>query len=157
MNRDCSLCLARVNLEQYDRSGRSTGVATMEYASAQQAKIAINKFDGAKTKGETISIKLLPPVQPRGAVRPDAQRQQSGASLLARLGGGGGGGGGRDTARSSDAPRRSAPAGERGRGRGAPRGGASRPARRGPATETDLDKELDGFMKPDAGGDVAMA
>jgi hypothetical protein len=36
---------------QYDRSGRSTGQATMEFASPQQAKVAINKFDGAMTKG----------------------------------------------------------------------------------------------------------
>jgi len=36
---------------QYDFSGRSKGEATMEFASYQQAKIAINQFDGAMTKG----------------------------------------------------------------------------------------------------------
>lgn len=35
--------------------------------------------------------------------------------------------------------------------------GASRGGKRGPANADDLDKELDGFMKPDAAGDVAMA
>lgn len=38
-------------LYQYDRSGRSKGEATLEYASYQQAKVAINQFDGAMTKG----------------------------------------------------------------------------------------------------------
>jgi hypothetical protein len=36
---------------QYDFSGRSKGEATMEFASYHQAKIAINQFDGAMTKG----------------------------------------------------------------------------------------------------------
>jgi hypothetical protein len=39
---------------QYDFSGRSKGEATMEFASYQQAKIAINQFDGAMTKGTLI-------------------------------------------------------------------------------------------------------
>ena len=42
--------------DQYDRSGRSRGEATMEYASYQQAKIAINKFDGAMTKGASFHL-----------------------------------------------------------------------------------------------------
>lgn len=46
----------------------------------------------------------------------------------------------------------SASRGGRGGNTGAPRGG-----KRGPANADDLDKELDGFMKPDAAGDVAMA
>ena len=37
---------------QYDRSGRSLGEADLEYATPQQAKLAINKFDGAMTKGQ---------------------------------------------------------------------------------------------------------
>jgi hypothetical protein len=74
----------------------------MEFASYQQAKIAINKFDGAMTKGkpyshsriaadsmtgQTISIRLLPPVQPRAA-KP-AAAAQTGGSLLSRITGAG--------------------------------------------------------------------
>jgi hypothetical protein len=100
----------------------------MEFASYQQAKIAINKFDGAMTRGaytihtydryltigQTISIKLLPPVVQRGpAGRPQGQGQVApGGNLLARISGGGGG-----------AP--NAPNGPRGGmrgGRGGPRG-----------------------------------
>lgn len=38
--------------KQYDRSGRSTGVATVNYESNKQAKDAINRFDGNLAKGE---------------------------------------------------------------------------------------------------------
>jgi hypothetical protein len=38
--------------EQYDRSGRSTGVATVNYESNKQAKDAINRFDGNLAKGK---------------------------------------------------------------------------------------------------------
>ncbi|OCF43730.1 hypothetical protein I317_02483 [Kwoniella heveanensis CBS 569] len=148
---------------RYDRSGRSKGEATMEFASPQQAKIAINKFDGAMTKGQTISIKLLPPIVSKGrdGPRPAAGgNTASGQSLLSRIQGGG----------------KEAPAGQKGgrggrpgpgRGRGAPvsggggRGGAGaggRGSKRGPTTEGDLDKELDSFMNKDANtGDVDMA
>ncbi|KAI9633802.1 uncharacterized protein MKK02DRAFT_28568 [Dioszegia hungarica] len=144
---------------RYDVSGRSTGEATMEYSSVQEAKIAINKFDGAMTKGQTISIRFLPPVQIRPPPArassynaPPAGRQQTGASLLARIA----------------PPPRGAPAGPpRGqggpvRGRGGPargRGGAAsaRPAKSGPPDAGNLDAELDSFMKGDAAGDVAMA
>ncbi|GMK57025.1 hypothetical protein CspeluHIS016_0308650 [Cutaneotrichosporon spelunceum] len=142
----------------YDRSGRSTGTATIEYSTPQMAKIAINKFDGAMTKGQTIGIKLIAP--PRA---PKADKAE--ASLLARLGGGslkdriGGGRPKRDERgpRPDRAPRQER-GGERGgdrdgdRGRGGRgRGGKPRPERRKPANADDLDKELDGFM------DVQMA
>jgi hypothetical protein len=42
---------------QYDFSGRSKGEATMEFASYQQAKIAINQFDGAMTKGKLLATR----------------------------------------------------------------------------------------------------
>ncbi|WVF67322.1 hypothetical protein IAT40_002073 [Kwoniella sp. CBS 6097] len=152
---------------RYDRSGRSKGEATMEFASPQQAKIAINKFDGAMTKGQTISIKLLPPIVAKGrdGPRPAAGgNPASGQSLLSRIQGGG-----KDA--SASAPASGGQKGGRGgrpgpgRGRGAPsstgggRGGAGgRGPKRGPATEGDLDKELDSFMNKDANaGDVDMA
>ncbi|EIW72135.1 hypothetical protein TREMEDRAFT_66724 [Tremella mesenterica DSM 1558] len=126
---------------KYDRSGRSTGVATMEYASAQQAKIAINKFDGAMTKGQTISIRLLPPVTPRLQVTP-----QSSKPLIARIAGG--------TASSGSTPTNTAPRGRGGfrGGRARGRGGSAVGARKGVANQGDLDKELDSFM---SGGGVS--
>jgi len=98
----------------------------MEFASYQQAKIAINQFDGAMTKGmlvssnycsksdragQTISIRLLPPVIQRGpAGRPGPQGAAQGSSgnLLARISGG--------------APTPNAPRGAFRGGRGGPRG-----------------------------------
>ncbi|WWD19843.1 hypothetical protein CI109_104310 [Kwoniella shandongensis] len=150
---------------RYDRSGRSKGEATMEFASPQQAKIAINKFDGAMTKGQTISIRLLPPIVAKagrpgapsgGSAGAGAGGAATGQSLLARIQGG-------------NAPAAQNARGGRGgrggpvRGRGAPAGrgggGAARAPRRGPTNEGDLDKELDSFMNKDAtnAGDVDMA
>ncbi|BEI81173.1 hypothetical protein CcaverHIS002_0203330 [Cutaneotrichosporon cavernicola] len=138
----------------YDRSGRPTGTATVEYTTPQMAKIAINKFDGAMTKGQTIAIKLIAPAR-----APKADKGES--SLLARLGGGslkdrmGGDRPQRDERgpRPDRAPRQER-GGDRGRG-GRGRGGKPRPERRKPANADDLDKELDGFM--DKPGDVKMA
>ncbi|CAD6563825.1 MAG: hypothetical protein TREMPRED_001394 [Tremellales sp. Tagirdzhanova-0007] len=137
--------------DQYDRSGRSKGEATMEYASYQQAKIAINKFDGAMTKGQTISIRLLAPISSSG--RPDSALNgaPNGGSLLSRISGGQG--------RTVASPRGGRGGITRGirasRGRGAPAGGGGR----APASQGDLDKDLDSFMKNGAanGADVDMA
>ncbi|ORY31627.1 Endonuclease/exonuclease/phosphatase [Naematelia encephala] len=138
---------------RYDRSGRSRGEATVEFASYQQAKTAINMFDGAMTKGvtfqdpalhhtdtsegQTISIRLLPPVVARAA--PAAARgAPAGGSLLSRISGG--------NAAPAAGPRGGgAPRGRGvgGRGRGAP---AARGGRKAPANSGDLDKELDSFM-----------
>jgi hypothetical protein len=102
----------------------------MEFASYQQAKIAINKFDGAMTKGQssrhsptisvlicvgqTISIRLLAPVVQRG---PPSQGRGGGAApggnLLARISGGAPG----PAANNNNAPR-----GAMRGGRGGPRG-----------------------------------
>ena len=78
----------------------------MEFATYQQAKIAINKFDGAMTKGkaffvqgklvlvltlntgQTISIRLLPPVVQRGPAGPGKPQGASGGDLLSRISGG---------------------------------------------------------------------
>ncbi|WWC72219.1 uncharacterized protein I206_106181 [Kwoniella pini CBS 10737] len=142
---------------RYDRSGRSKGEATMEFASPQQAKIAINKFDGAMTKGQTISIRLLAPIvaKPRpgpGGPGPVGAGAASGQSLLSRIQGGNASAGG-------PGPQRGGRGGRGGpnRGRGGPAGG--RGGKRGPATTGDLDKELDSFMSKDStnAGDVEMA
>lgn len=141
---------------RYDFSGRSKGEATMEFASYQQAKIAINKFDGAMTKGQTISIRLLPPAVQRAPAGGKAQGASSG-NLLSRISGG-------DKPASGPRPAGGARGDRGGRGgRGAPRGrgapGAARGGRKAPASAGDLDSELDSFMKNDskAAGDVDMA
>ena len=98
----------------------------MEFASYQEAKIAINKFDGAMTKGEldlipvsvradttlgqTISIRLLPPARAPPAAGaasggPGRGGAQTGASLLARLGGQGGASGAVNAPRGGAGPR----------------------------------------------------
>jgi len=43
---------------RYDRSGRSTGVATVQFANARDAKLAQKQLDGVLAKGEAMSIKL---------------------------------------------------------------------------------------------------
>ncbi|KAK1922223.1 hypothetical protein DB88DRAFT_497586 [Papiliotrema laurentii] len=142
----------------YDRSGRSLGEAVMEFASPQQAKIAINKFDGAMTKGQTISIHLLPPAT---AGRPGRQSRsasgsQTGASLLSRIQGvtqtapAGRGQQGRGNAGGQKGGNR----GRGGRGGAAASAGGGRGGRRPPASGEDLDKQLDSFM---AGGETAAA
>ncbi|WVW86383.1 hypothetical protein I302_108429 [Kwoniella bestiolae CBS 10118] len=145
---------------RYDRSGRSKGEATMEFASPQQAKIAINKFDGAMTKGQTISIRLLAPIVSRPRPGPpgqgpaQAQANPSGQSLLSRIQGPPGNGpvGGRGGRGGRGGPVRG-----RGAGAGGNRGGKR--AGGGPKSEGDLDKELDSFMNnsTNGGGDVEMA
>ena len=50
--------ISHISTLQYVYSGRSKGEATMEFASYQQAKIAINKFDGAMTRGTFYLIHL---------------------------------------------------------------------------------------------------
>ena len=116
--------------------------------------IAINKFDGAMTKGQTISIRLLPPATVRQAPgRPSGQAGAApGASLLSRIQGTG----------PTSQPARGRGAAPRGgnRGRGAVRGGGQgggRGGRRPPASGEDLDKQLDSFMAGDKSGDVEMA
>ncbi|WVQ90384.1 hypothetical protein IAS59_004163 [Cryptococcus gattii] len=139
----------------YDRSGRSTGAAWMEYSNVQQAKTAINKFDGAMTKGQTISIRFAIPRFPPSSVRgrPGAGRSAAPAqNLLSRIQG---------------APGTKAPApaaNDRGvKGGGGARGGRGRGGnaggrpRRQDVKPDDLDKELDSFMKQDAAGDVEMS
>lgn len=110
------------------------------------------------SKGQTISIRLLPPITPN--TRPGGAQNfgaATGGSLLSRISGG-------------NAPAVVAPRGARGgimrggsvegfvgvsskltrrsggRGRGAPAGRG----RQAPASSGDLDKELDSFMKTDA-------
>ncbi|WVQ75618.1 hypothetical protein IAR50_005247 [Cryptococcus sp. DSM 104548] len=151
---------------RYDRSGRSTGSAWIEYTTVAAAKNAINKFDGAMTKGQTISIRYgrPPPVQPAPAAGPGPTRNGPATSLLSRIqpsapagGKGPKGPKGAAVAPSAREVNGTGPARGGRRGRGG-RGGGARGQRPGPKSAGDLDSELDNFMKPaDAAGDVEMA
>ncbi|WVQ83673.1 hypothetical protein IAT38_005816 [Cryptococcus sp. DSM 104549] len=165
---------------RYDRSGRSLGVAVIEYESPGQAKVAINKFDGAKTKGQTISIRLVAPIRTGpipGAPAPGGNTAQSllsriqgapGAAPVSKVGIAAGGSRGVPL-QNAGGPLRggagrgagaAAAAGGRGGAGGRGRGGRERGEKgekRGPKTEVDLDKELDSFMNTDKAGDVEMA
>jgi THO complex subunit 4 len=52
--------VARVRID-YDRAGRSEGVATVTYQYLEDARKAIRDFDGANAKGQPIRLTLLPP------------------------------------------------------------------------------------------------
>ncbi|KAG9101688.1 hypothetical protein FS749_004497 [Ceratobasidium sp. UAMH 11750] len=43
---------------RYDRSGRSTGVATVQFVNARDAKLAQKQLDGVLAKGEAMNIKF---------------------------------------------------------------------------------------------------
>ncbi|KAK6510111.1 hypothetical protein TWF481_004824 [Arthrobotrys musiformis] len=42
----------------YDKAGRSEGIATVLYATADEALLAVDQFDGANAKGQPIRVKL---------------------------------------------------------------------------------------------------
>lgn len=51
--------LAKGPFIKFDASGRSTGSATVWFDSESDAHRAVDEFDGAKAKGETIQVKAL--------------------------------------------------------------------------------------------------
>ncbi|QRW05474.1 RNA recognition motif protein [Ceratobasidium sp. AG-Ba] len=61
--------LVREPTIRYDRSGRSTGVATVQFVNARDAVAAQKQLDGALAKGEVMNIKLdtAPPPRSRAA------------------------------------------------------------------------------------------
>ncbi|CAO1613003.1 unnamed protein product [Jaminaea pallidilutea] len=154
---------------KYDRSGRSTGTAIVIYDDVRDAERARDEFNGANAKGQPIEITFEvmrgPGRGPAGAGKGSGGDLRSRMDLLGRMGG--------DQAqRPANAPR--GPAAERGAaasprnnnvrsvsgdgGRRGGRGGAGRTTsgrglregRREPKTATDLDAELDAFMKAPA-------
>ena len=76
--RQYSVAFAVQNL-QYDRSDRSTGVAVVVYDDPNHALQAKNEYDGAKAKGQVISI-----TQEMRADRPRRVQDQP-RSLLSRF------------------------------------------------------------------------
>lgn len=86
---------------QFDRSGRSTGTATVIYKSVSHAIEANREFDGANAKGQPIKIsyEIYREFAPRGLAGaptgpaaaqkgPDLLSRLSGGELSARIGGG---------------------------------------------------------------------
>ncbi|GAA5936047.1 uncharacterized protein JCM15063_002692 [Sporobolomyces koalae] len=138
--------------QQFDRSGRSTGIAWIGYTTEQHAQQAKEAFDGALAKGQNIRVEY--------DFRPD---RPAPGSLLARLEPGPRGprnGSGPGSVGSSNRregrphvgrPERGVSGSSEGRstrnpGSGRERG-AGAAARREPKTNDDLDKELEAFMK----------
>ncbi|WFD38431.1 uncharacterized protein MJAP1_001384 [Malassezia japonica] len=109
----------------FDASGRSTGNASVWYASEADAQTAVVEFDGAKAKGEPIQVKVLGTSRIARGGRAARGRGARTPSLMDRMQG--------------------APA-SRGHARPEKRRGAQRKERRSPASAASLDAELDAFM-----------
>ncbi|SPO24872.1 uncharacterized protein UTRI_01377_B [Ustilago trichophora] len=150
---------------KYDRSDRSTGRAVVVYENPNHALQAKNEFDGAKAKGQVISI-----TQEMRAERPkDIQSSQR--SLLSRfdLSSRLKGDGAQATGAANSFADRLGPLRNGGRGgqreptRGAkqsaqPRNAAPKREKRKPVTAADLDAELEAFMNaPSSGAGTASA
>ncbi|KAF8186873.1 hypothetical protein K438DRAFT_1936583 [Mycena galopus ATCC 62051] len=154
---------------RYDRSGRSSGTATVAFETLAEATRAKNQYDGILAKGQPMSIAfdVAPPRQPR--TRSSSAPTTSTASLLARIQKPPlldrlSGGSKDDSALPSRAPcarrrrrgpdphhtrddtARGARGGNGGRGGGGRGTGAARNKDKKPKTAADLDKELDAFM-----------
>lgn len=123
----------------YDRSGRSTGQAEIEFSSVSGAERAREQYNGVPLDGRAMKISMVVSDPGRGGARD-------------RLGGrGGGGGGGRSRSRS---PRRGrGGGGGRGRGGGGQgRGGGGGGGKREPrekkedVTQEQLDREMDEYL-----------
>lgn len=59
---------------QYDRAGRSEGVAIVTYHHVEDARRAIREFDGANAKGQQIRLTLLPTRGGGGASRAEKSK-----------------------------------------------------------------------------------
>jgi len=156
---------------QYDKSGRSTGIAFIHYETAVEATKALKTYDGKLAKGERMTIAYdahRPHPGARRAVSAPtslADRIQK-PPLLARLGA-------ESTTVAKDkllskAPVETGPIrNKKPRRGGAVGGGNPRPEkfRKEAKTQEELDKELDAFMADDSapapaqlhGGDIEMA
>ncbi|KEP55784.1 RNA recognition motif protein [Rhizoctonia solani 123E] len=148
---------------RYDRSGRSTGVATIMFTHAKEAKLAQKQLDGVMAKGEAMVVKFDSP-SPSSRAQPAGRNATN--TLLSRM----------DKkplvdrmsegdASKKNTDDKAGPGPARGaRGRGKQVGGKAPRAKAAPKTAEDLDKELEAFMgEGDAKGekdkeeDVSMA
>ncbi|EPQ31778.1 uncharacterized protein PFL1_01110 [Pseudozyma flocculosa PF-1] len=160
---------------KYDRSGRSTGQAVVIYESADDAAAAKGEYDGAKAKGQVITItqEMRAERPPRGNASAAAAADGSGGKdllsrfdLLSRMGGpkpeaprNAPRGPAADSARSSGGGRASGRPGPQrsvsGGGRQQSTGRSGGREKRKPATQADLDAELEAFMKAPPGAAAA--
>ncbi|GAA96301.1 uncharacterized protein L969DRAFT_626431 [Mixia osmundae IAM 14324] len=134
----------------FDRSGRSLGWARVAYESEDDAATAIKQFNGARAKGDIIRVsydfsvprtKAGPALSNRVEGYDEIRKSLNGSDRPA------------PAAQRSERGQRDSDRGPRGRGRGG-RGGArgGRGGRRPPATQDDLDKELESFMNEKSSG-----
>jgi THO complex subunit 4 len=164
---------------RYDRSGRSTGVATVLFLNQGEATRAKNQLDGVLAKGQPMSIKYdahNPLTGPRGAATGSKAGSLLGRlakpPLIDRLGAGPGAGPSAATSkaakhRSVSAPQPQTTPASTGFGPVRTRGGRqqarAKPAPKKPKTAEELDKELESYGEQkvsgptDAAGDVEMA
>ncbi|CBQ70404.1 conserved hypothetical protein [Sporisorium reilianum SRZ2] len=143
---------------KYDRADRPTGVAVVVYDNPNHALQAKNQFDGAKAKGQVISItQEMRADRPKGAqgsqrsllsrfdlssrLKDGAQAQEAGGAntFADRLGPvrNGGRNGQRESQRPAAGQQPSA---------GRPRNAPPKREKRKPVTAADLDAELEAFM-----------
>ncbi|KAK4046527.1 hypothetical protein OIO90_006539 [Microbotryomycetes sp. JL221] len=146
---------------EFDRSGRSEGVAWVTFKNEDDATQAKEAFDGAMAKGQPITVQYdyaLDRVSERGTPAPgtllarlDAPPPRTGHDSRGSARGGSSTRGSRLT-RGVERGVGSSERGARG-GRGAARGGirGGRQPRAAPKTSDDLDKELEAFMAAPAG------
>ncbi|CAE6501829.1 THO complex subunit 4 [Rhizoctonia solani] len=148
---------------RYDRSGRSTGSATIVFAHAREAKLAQKQLDGVMAKGEAMVVKLESP--PPGS-RPQPAGRNSTNTLLSRMekkplvdrmseG---------DASKKNTEDKAGPGPARNIRGKGKQVGGKGPRTKSAPKTAEDLDKELEAFMgegdtkvDKDKGEDVSMA
>ncbi|ORY55558.1 hypothetical protein BCR35DRAFT_221547 [Leucosporidium creatinivorum] len=154
----------RLTNNQFDRSGRSLGVAWVTFTSEDHAAQAKEAFDGALAKGQEIKVEFdyhLNRGSERGQLAPGSliARLEEPASNRRRSAGAGGPprdaprGPRVSTERGVGAPVRGA---ARGGGRGGARGGREPRAKREPKTQDDLDAELEAFMSAPAPKDAGV-
>ncbi|CAE6441133.1 unnamed protein product [Rhizoctonia solani] len=148
---------------RYDRSGRSTGVATVVFAHTKEAKLAQKQLDGVMAKGEAMVVKLD---SPSPGSRPQSAGRNSTNTLLSRMekkplaarmteG---------DASTKNTNDRAGSGPARNARGKGKQVGGKGPRAKPAPKTAEDLDKELEAFMgdgdakvEKDKEEDVSMA
>ncbi|CAE6535332.1 unnamed protein product [Rhizoctonia solani] len=148
---------------RYDRSGRSTGVATIVFTHTREAKLAQKQLDGVMAKGEAMVVKLD---SPPPSSRPQPTGRNSTSTLLSRMEkkplvdrmSEGGASKKNTNDKAGPGPVRNARVG------GKQVGGKGPRVKSAPKTAEDLDKELEAFMgegdaqaEKEKGEDVSMA
>ncbi|KAJ8501612.1 hypothetical protein ONZ45_g12091 [Pleurotus djamor] len=130
----------------YDRSGRSTGVATITYETQAEAAKALSQFNGLLAKGQPMEISYdtsVPRHPARKTTTTSLINRIQKQPLLNRLAG--------DAMKVDDDSSKERTSSTRGRGQrgarlGRGRGRGAGRAPRKPQTAEDLDKELEAFM-----------